>query len=76
MKPISKRSHESISNFIEKTYNILENEDNANIIAWTAKGASFIIKEVKKFEEEILPIYFKHSNFSSFVRQVITTLFS
>lgn len=50
MKPASKRTQDSVSNFIEKTYNILENEENANIVAWTAKGTSFLIKEVKRFE--------------------------
>ena len=70
MKQSPKKPHEGISNFIEKTYNILEDANNSHAISWLPSGASFVIKDVKKFEESILPTYFKHSNFSSFVRQV------
>lgn len=36
------------------------------------KVCSFKIHNVKAFEEIVLPQYFKHSNMSSFVRQVLT----
>jgi hypothetical protein len=36
----------------------------------SANGDSFIIKDPEKFSCEILPQYFKHSNFSSFARQL------
>ena len=35
------------------------------------KVCSFKIHNVKAFEEIVLPQYFKHSNMSSFVRQVL-----
>ena len=63
------------SNFITKTYKILENSGHDDIIAWSQHGNSFIIKNIKKFEEDILPQYFKHSNFSSFVRQVLISFY-
>jgi len=34
------------------------------------KGDSFVIKDQDKFSSEILPQYFKHSNFASFARQL------
>lgn len=66
-----------MSNFIDKTYEILEvsslliqTPENENTISWTARGTSFVVKDVVAFSNNILPKYFKHSNFSSFVRQV------
>lgn len=63
-----------MSNFINKTYQILLNASHEAVIGWAPQGNSFVIRDIKKFEEHILPIYFKHSNFSSFVRQVSLSL--
>lgn len=49
MRLSGKKNQDSVSNFIEKTYNILENEENSEIVSWTPRGQSFIIKDVKKF---------------------------
>lgn len=61
---------QEISNFIMKTYKILEDKKNAHIIEWTDNGNCFIVKNKDLFENEILPKYFKHKKFSSFVRQL------
>ena len=70
MRQSQPKTNQTLSNFITKTYKILENINHEEIIGWSAHGNSFLIKNIKQFEEEILPQYFKHSNFSSFVRQV------
>merc|ERR1712176_1725774 len=33
-------------------------------------GDNFVVKNVEKFASAVLPLYFKHSNFSSFARQL------
>lgn len=33
-------------------------------------GRSFIIKDQARFAKELLPLYFKHSNMASFIRQL------
>ena len=40
------------------------------ITTWCEDGNSFMIKNVEKFASTVLPQYFKHSNFSSFARQL------
>jgi len=41
-----------------------------DIATWSATGDNFVVKNVEKFASTVLPLYFKHSNFSSFARQL------
>ena len=40
------------------------------MIRWTDTGTSFIVPSAITFGKELLPRFFKHSNFGSFVRQL------
>jgi hypothetical protein len=40
------------------------------IATWSDAGDNFVVKNVEKFASIVLPQYFKHSNFSSFARQL------
>jgi hypothetical protein len=64
------RKH-SIPNFIQKTWEMLEEERNLAIVSWNPEGTSFEIHNECLFTEDLLPHYFKHSNLASFLRQVI-----
>ena len=65
-----------IPSFIEKTWEILQGGLYNDIIRWKSTGGSFEIVDEQRFINEILPLYFKHSNLSSFVRQVHPSLSS
>lgn len=39
-------------------------------MGWHNDGIGFVIRSIDKFTECILPAYFKHSNFASFIRQL------
>lgn len=41
-----------------------------DIISWLPTGDGFIIHDKKRFSEEVMPIYFKQSQYSSFVRRM------
>lgn len=58
------------SAFLRKTYSILMNEQNHEIINWSPCGTKFSIIDHDRFSSEILPRYFKHNNTKSFVRQL------
>lgn len=48
----------------------IEHPENKKIICWDKDDVGFIVLDMVSFTKEILPKYFRHSNFSSFVRQV------
>lgn len=60
----------SVPSFIEKAWEMLESTEHEHIIHWRPQGESFEILNDSLFCSELLPRYFKHSNFSSFIRQV------
>lgn len=38
------------------------------VAGWSEDGETFVVKDPTKFEKIIIPQFFKHSKFSSFVR--------
>eukprot|EP00741_Cyanophora_paradoxa_P000124 tig00000057_g119.t1 len=56
--------------FLTKTYQMVEDPNTNDCISWSTGENSFIIWKPADFARDILPRYFKHSNLSSFVRQL------
>eukprot|EP00573_Skeletonema_grethae_P001490 CAMPEP_0201687518 /NCGR_PEP_ID=MMETSP0578-20130828/1543_1 /ASSEMBLY_ACC=CAM_ASM_000663 /TAXON_ID=267565 /ORGANISM="Skeletonema grethea, Strain CCMP 1804" /LENGTH=527 /DNA_ID=CAMNT_0048171679 /DNA_START=295 /DNA_END=1878 /DNA_ORIENTATION=+ len=55
--------------FLQKTYHMIDTCP-ATIATWSSDGLTFIVKNTHLFETTIIPQFFKHSKFSSFVRQL------
>ncbi|KAL9344835.1 hypothetical protein Peur_062510 [Populus x canadensis] len=43
-----------------------------SMVSWSSNKNSFVVWNVPGFQRDLLPKYFKHKNFSSFVRQLNT----
>ena len=65
-----KSSKKKISPFLQKLYNILQDEKNNDIIRWNSEGNGFILIDYKRFVKELLSKNFKTEVFSSFIRQL------
>ncbi|CAK8573549.1 unnamed protein product [Lathyrus sativus] len=58
--------------FITKTYQIVDDHTIDDVVSWNDTGTSFVVWDPTVFARDLLPKYFKHNNFSSFVRQLNT----
>lgn len=74
-----------VSKFLKRTYQILEVKFShkwenhplsqdvrfTEYISWSVDGKSMLVKKSSDLAEKVFPHFFKHDNFSSFIRQVI-----
>lgn len=57
-------------NFVHKLFGMLADPEAAAYIQWSHDGREFVVVSQEEFAKRILSKHFKHSNFSSFVRQL------
>lgn len=58
--------------FLKKTFEMVEDPETDSIVSWNKNRDSFIVWDAHEFSKHLLPKYFKHCNFSSFIRQLNT----
>ncbi|KAF3640561.1 Heat stress transcription factor A-2b [Capsicum annuum] len=58
--------------FLTKTYEMVDDSTIDHIVSWNRGGQSFVVWDPHAFSTMLLPRFFKHNNFSSFVRQLNT----
>ncbi|PKU82540.1 heat stress transcription factor A-2 [Dendrobium catenatum] len=58
--------------FLMKIFEMVEDPETDTVVSWSSAKNSFIVWDSFKFSTTLLPKYFKHSNFSSFNRQLNT----
>lgn len=71
-QPIEGLHEASPPPFLTKTYEIIEDTATDHIVSWSRGNNSFVVWDLQSFSLTLLPKYFKHCNFSSFVRQLNT----
>ena len=71
-KPLQSLQENGPPPFLNKTFEMVEDPRTDPIVSWSTTFDSFIVWDPYKLSIDLLPKYFKHSNFSSFVRQLNT----
>ncbi|GAA5800015.1 hypothetical protein HPULCUR_005436 [Helicostylum pulchrum] len=56
--------------FVNKLYKMLEDTSIQSLISWSERGDLFSVANPTSFSKTVLPQYFKHNNWQSFVRQL------
>lgn len=58
--------------FLSKTYQLVDDHSTDDVVSWNEEGTAFVVWKTAEFAKDLLPQYFKHNNFSSFIRQLNT----
>ncbi len=56
--------------FPVKLHMMLSNPEFSDIVAWLPHGRSWRVLQPKALEETVIPLFFRHTRYSSFARQV------
>ncbi|KAK3827310.1 MAG: hypothetical protein J3R72DRAFT_374248 [Linnemannia gamsii] len=74
LQPLTRATNNSnrgnVTNFLSKLYNMVGNPASNDLIHWSDDGDSFVVTDQVRFAKEVLPKFFKHNLFTSFVRQL------
>ncbi|KAG7386110.1 hypothetical protein PHYPSEUDO_000617 [Phytophthora pseudosyringae] len=62
--------HVMLPAFLSKTYEIFSMPEFSHVCGWNANGDTIIVSQLEAFVAMVLPRFFKHRNFPSFVRQL------
>ncbi|GAA5916759.1 hypothetical protein JCM5296_002136, partial [Sporobolomyces johnsonii] len=66
----NKTTARSVPAFLNKLFTMVSDPATDDLIRWSDDGDSFFVPSADRFGKELLPRFFKHSNFGSFVRQL------
>jgi len=61
---------DKVAPFLIKLFEIVSSPASDYLICWSEMGDSFRIIDRIKFAQDVLPLYFKHDNLRSFIRQL------
>ncbi|GAA5953835.1 hypothetical protein JCM21900_005487 [Sporobolomyces salmonicolor] len=62
--------HKTQAAFVHKLWSMLRSPSLNHLISWTNDGKAFTVFHPTEFARSVLPQFFKHSNFASFIRQL------
>jgi hypothetical protein len=61
---------EDVARFVRKLFSFVDDPSCDDIVSWNETGTGFVIWDSNAFCTKVLSCYFRHTNLSSFVRQL------
>ncbi|EIW73978.1 hypothetical protein CONPUDRAFT_68066 [Coniophora puteana RWD-64-598 SS2] len=67
---LNRPARQVVPAFLQKLYEMVNDPSDQDLIRWSDSGDTFFVLDQERFASEVLGRWFKHKNFSSFVRQL------
>ncbi|KAF8548585.1 hypothetical protein OG21DRAFT_1471079 [Imleria badia] len=67
---LNRPARQLVPAFLQKLYEMVNDPADQDLIRWSDTGDSFFVLDQERFASEVLGRWFKHKNFSTFVRQL------
>ncbi|MBN3297475.1 HSF2 protein, partial [Amia calva] len=64
------KHNSNVPAFLSKLWTLVEDPSTNDLICWSRNGSCFQVSNERLFAKEVLPLYFKHNNMASFIRQL------
>lgn len=61
---------DKVAPFLIKLFEIVSSAASDDLVLWSEHGDTFRIEDRNRFAQDVLPLYFKHDNLRSFIRQL------
>ncbi|KAI8331795.1 hypothetical protein EDC96DRAFT_526870 [Choanephora cucurbitarum] len=68
--PHKMTSQRSVPAFLHKLFNMVGDPSTNQLVRWSKDGNSFLVEGHERFAKHVLPRFYKHNTFASFVRQL------
>lgn len=69
LKGVDSAARTQLPVFLRKTFTMIDTCPD-DVGGWGRDGTTFVIKNPEVFASKVIPSFFRHNNFSSFVRQL------
>jgi cell division protein FtsB len=68
---LNPRGDEKVSDFLQNLHSVLKNPEFLDVLSWNEGGDAFVVKDLPRMRNDVLPLYYNHNDLESFNKELI-----